>query len=104
MLPVLVVLFLTAAGLDLVMSNYASAVLLAPIALSMATGGALDARPLALVVALASSVAFATPIAHQANLLVMGPGDYRFGDYVRVGLPLSLVAFAVIVRCVWVFW
>ena len=104
MLPLLAVLFLTTAGLNLAMSNYATAVILGPIAFSIATSQGLDARPLILVVALASSVAFATPIAHQSNLLVMGPGDYRFSDYIRVGLPLSLVAFAVIVPALWVLW
>jgi di/tricarboxylate transporter len=103
-LPLLAVLFLTTAVLNLAMSNYATAVILAPIAFSIATSQGLDPRPLVLVVALASSVAYATPIAHQSNLLVMGPGDYRFRDYLRVGLPLSLVAFVVIVLASWVLW
>ncbi len=104
LVPLLAVLFLTTAGLNLAMSNYATAVLLAPIAFSIAVSHGLDPRPLVLVVALASSVAFATPIAHQSNLLVMGPGDYRFGDYIRVGVPLSLVALVVIVVALWVSW
>jgi di/tricarboxylate transporter len=103
-LPLLAVLFLTTAALNLAMSNYATAVILAPIAFSIATTQGLDPRPLVLVVALASSVAYATPIAHQSNLLVMGPGDYRFSDYLRVGLPLSLVAFVVILLVVLVLW
>lgn len=93
----LAVLFLATVGLNLAVSNYATAALLGPIAFSMANSQGLDPRPLVLVVALASSVAFATPIAHQANLLVMGPGDYRPRDYVRVGLPLTIVGFVVIV-------
>jgi di/tricarboxylate transporter len=103
-LPVLGVLFVITAGIGLVMSNYASAALLAPIALSVAADGSLDARPFALLVAVASSVAFATPIAHQSNLLVMGPGEYKFGDYARAGLPLSAMAMAVIVLGVWALW
>jgi di/tricarboxylate transporter len=103
-LPVLGVLFVVTAGIGLVMSNYASAALLAPIALSVAADGSLDARPFALLVAVASSVAFATPIAHQSNLLVMGPGEYKFGDYARAGLPLSAMAMAVIVLGVWALW
>jgi di/tricarboxylate transporter len=103
-LPLLAVLFLAAAGLNLAMSNYATAVILAPIAYGVAVSHRVDPRPLVLAVALASSVAFATPIAHQANLLVMGPGDYRFRDYVRVGLPLSLVVSVVILLTLWVLW
>jgi di/tricarboxylate transporter len=103
-LPVLAALFAITAGLALVMSNYASAALLAPVALSVATAESLDARPLALLVAVASSVAFATPLAHQSNLLVMGPGEYKFGDYAKAGLPLSLIAMAVVVLGAWVLW
>jgi len=104
MLPVLAVLFVTTVGLNLAISNSATAVLVAPIGFSIAASHGLDARPLVLAVALASSVAFATPIAHQSNLLVMGPGDYRSSDYVKVGLPLSLVGFIVVVLALWVLW
>lgn len=103
-LPVLAVLFVTTVGLNLAISNSATAVLVAPIAFTMAASHGLDPRPLVLAVALASSVAFATPIAHQSNLLVMGPGDYRSRDYARVGLPLSLVGFIVVVLALWVLW
>ncbi len=103
-LPLLAVLFLTTAALNLAISNYATAVLVSPIAFSIGISQGLDPRSLVLVVALASSVAFSTPIAHQSNLLVMGPGDYRFSDYLRVGLPLSVVAFVVIVLGLWVLW
>lgn len=103
-LPVLAVLFLSTAGLNLAMSNSATAVLMAPIAFSVGASLGLDPRPLVLAVAVASSVAFATPIAHQANLLVMGPGDYRSTDYLRVGLPLTLVAFVLLVLALWVLW
>jgi di/tricarboxylate transporter len=93
----LVVLFLIAALMSLATSNYATAALLAPVALSVGAGAGLDPRPLALVVAVGCSVAFATPVAHQANLMVMGPGDYRPGDYARVGIPLTAVALVVVV-------
>jgi di/tricarboxylate transporter len=96
-LPLLVALFLIAASLSLATSNYATAALLAPLALSVGAGAGLDPRPLALVVAVGSSVAFATPVAHQANLMVMGPGDYRSSDYARVGIPLTAVALVVVV-------
>lgn len=100
-LPLLTILFLITASMVLAISNYATAALLAPLAFTVAVGAGMDPRPFLLVVALGSSVAFATPIAHQANLLVMGPGDYRSRDYLRVGLPLSLVAMVVVVGTLW---
>jgi di/tricarboxylate transporter len=95
--PLLVVLFLITSSMSLATSNYATAALLAPLALSIGARAGLDPRPLALAVAVGSSVAFATPVAHQANLMVMGPGDYRPRDYARVGIPLTAVALVVVV-------
>jgi di/tricarboxylate transporter len=97
MLPLLTILFLVTAAMNVAISNYATAALLAPLAYSVAVGAQLDPRPFLLVVALGSSVAFATPIAHQANLLVMGPGDYRSSDYLRVGLPLTVLVLVIVV-------
>jgi di/tricarboxylate transporter len=57
-----------------------------------------------MAVALGCSTAFLTPIAHSANLLVMGPGGYTFKDYARAGLPLSLVLFGVMMVGLAVFW
>jgi di/tricarboxylate transporter len=101
---VLILLFLAAVGLNLAISNSATAVLLAPVAYSIGVSHGLDPRVLVIAVALGSSVAFATPIAHQANLLVMGPGDYRSSDYVRVGLVLTFVALIVVVAALLLFW
>ncbi len=102
--PLLIVLFLMTVALNLAISNSATAVLLAPLAFSIGVSHGLDPRVLVIAVALASSVAFATPIAHQANLLVMGPGDYRSDDYVGVGLALTLVAGVVVVSALWLLW
>ncbi|MDH4208608.1 MAG: SLC13 family permease, partial [Anaerolineae bacterium] len=102
MLPLLAILFLLTASMNVAISNSATAALLAPLAYTVALQTDLDPRPFLLVVAVGSSVAFATPIAHQANLLVMGPGDYRPRDYLRVGLPLSLVAMVVVLGTLWV--
>ncbi len=102
--PLLMVLFLITVALNLAISNSATAVLLAPLAFSIGVSHGLDPRVLVIAVALASSVAFATPIAHQANLLVMGPGDYRSDDYVPVGLALTLVAAVVVVSALWLLW
>lgn len=87
-----------------VVNNAAAAVLLAPIAIRTATG--LDAPPDALLMAVAvgASSAFLTPIGHQSNILVMGPGGYRFSDYWRVGLPLEIVIEIVAVPMIVLFW
>jgi di/tricarboxylate transporter len=78
-----------------VINNNATAVLMAPIALTLATR--LDVNPDAflMAVALGASCAFLTPIGHQSNTLVLAPGGYKFGDYWRVGLPLEIVITAV---------
>lgn len=74
-----------------VINNAAAAVLMAPIALALAAGLGASADPFLMAVALGASCAFLTPIGHQSNTIVMGPGGYRFGDYLYLGLPLSLL-------------
>jgi di/tricarboxylate transporter len=76
-------------------SPYAVTVLLTPIALATAQSlGLEDARPLLLAIAFAGSNAFATPMGHQVNLMVLGPGGYRYADFLRLGLPLCLFFWA----------
>ncbi|MEO6165444.1 MAG: SLC13 family permease [Candidatus Binatia bacterium] len=86
---VLVVLVATMFLSDLV-NNAAAALLMAPIALRLATEVGASADPFLMAVAIGASCAFLTPIGHQSNALVMGPGGYRFGDYWRMGLPLEI--------------
>jgi di/tricarboxylate transporter len=74
-----------------VINNAAAAVLMAPVALELAHGMELSVDPFLMTVAVGASGAFLTPIGHQSNLLVMGPGGYRFGDYWRLGLRVSVV-------------
>jgi di/tricarboxylate transporter len=74
-----------------VITNNAAAVLMFPIALSAAHTLGLEARPFALAVAVAASASFLTPIAYQTNLMVYGPGGYRFSDYLRLGGVLTLL-------------
>lgn len=85
------VLLIVSMCLSDLINNAAAAVLLAPIALNLATG--LNANPQAflMAVAIGASCAFLTPIGHQSNTLVMGPGGYRFSDYWKLGLPLQVV-------------
>ena len=64
----------------------------------------MDPRSLAMAVALATSVAFITPLGHPVNVLVMGPGGYKFTDYTRIGLLLTLLIFGVILVFLPIFW
>ncbi len=84
-------LFLLMAVFTNVLSNNANAVLFTPIAIGVATQLGLDPRPWVFAVIFASDCSYATPIGYQTNLLVMGPGHYKFIDYVRVGLPLVII-------------
>jgi len=74
-----------------VLSNNATAVLLTPIVLGISDQMGIDAKPLLMAIAFGASASFSTPIGYQTNALVMGPGGYRFSDYLRFGLPLNLL-------------
>lgn len=71
-------------------SNNAVAVVVTPIAIGLATAVGIDPRPLVVAVMVAASASFATPIGYQTNMLVYGPGGYRFTDFMKVGIPLNL--------------
>jgi di/tricarboxylate transporter len=97
---VLACLFALTALLGLFISNTATAVLMAPVALAIADEMKASPEPFAMIVALAASTAFMTPISSPVNTLVVTPGNYSFGDFVRVGVPFSLVVMAVCVLLV----
>lgn len=78
-----------------VMNNAATAVVMAPLSVAVALNLGVSTDPFLMAVAVGASCAFLTPIGHQNNLLVMGPGGYRFGDYWRMGLPLELLILVV---------
>ena len=78
-----------------IMNNAATAVVMAPLAWALAQELGVNPDPFLMAVAIGASCAFLTPIGHQNNLLVMGPGGYRFGDYWRMGLPLEILIVAV---------
>ena len=87
-----------------VVNNAAAAVLAAPVAISLARGMDVSADPFLMAVAIGASCAFLTPIGHQSNTLVMAPGGYRFGDYWRLGLPLSiLVVLCAVPAILWIW-
>ena len=91
---VLSVFFLLVALLSNILTTKACAVLFTPVALGIAQGAGVDPFPFAVAVVFASNCSFAWPIGYQTNLLVMGPGHYRFVDFARAGLPLVLVVWA----------
>ena len=84
------VIFLTSVSTH-VLSNNATAILLLPIAISAAQGLGVDPRPFIIAVCFGASACYATPIGYQTNLLVYGPGGYRFSDYLKLGMPLNLL-------------
>jgi len=100
----LVGLFVLSMVLSNIVNNAAAALLMAPIAASLASGFDASVDPFLMVVAVSASCAFLTPIGHQSNTLVMGPGGYRFGDYWKLGLPLSLVVLAVAIPMILLVW
>src|SRR5262249_25424668 len=94
---VLACLFAVTAALGMFISNTATAVLMAPIALAVAKDFGKSPYAFAMIVALASSTAFMTPVSSPVNTLVVGPGNYVFGDFVRIGVPFSII---VLIVCV----
>jgi di/tricarboxylate transporter len=93
-------LFAITAILGLFISNTATAVLMAPVAIAIGNDLHASPYPFAMTVALAASTAFMTPISSPVNTLVVGPGNYTFGDFVRVGVPFSIVVMIVSVLLV----
>jgi di/tricarboxylate transporter len=93
-LAMMAMLFAMTCVLSQFISNTATTVLLAPVAVAAADALSVSPQPLLMTVAIAASCAFATPVASPVNTLVLGPGGYRFNDFVRVGVPLQLLVMA----------
>jgi di/tricarboxylate transporter len=100
----LVGLFLLTAVLGQLISNMATALIVIPIAISAATEIGVSPQPVLMCVTVAAAASFLTPVATPANLMVMGPGGYRFGDYWKLGLPLVVLFGLVAILLVPVFW
>jgi di/tricarboxylate transporter len=96
----LAVIFVITAMLGLFISNTATAVLMAPVALAVAGEIGASPYPFAMTVALAASAAFMTPVSSPVNTLVIGPGNYSFGDFAKVGVPFTVVVLVVVVLLV----
>jgi di/tricarboxylate transporter len=101
---ILLLLFGVVAILTQFMSDSATTVLFAPVAVALATALGQPPEAFVVTVAMASVVAFLTPIGHHGNLLVYGPGRYQFADFVKVGTPLTMVVAVVVVLLVQVIW
>jgi di/tricarboxylate transporter len=102
----LAAMFVLAAAFGVAVSNTATALILIPIGLSAAAELDVDAAPVLMSLAVACAASFLTPMATPGNLIVMGPGGYRFGDYWRFGLPFLALFFLVavfLVPLVWAF-
>ena len=98
-LVILALYFVTMLFTELITNN-AAAVLVFPIALSAANQMGVDPKPFIVAIMIAASAAFATPFGYQTNLMVYGPGGYRYSDYLRFGIPLSLICMTICVLLV----
>lgn len=103
-LAILAALYFITSALTEVMSNNAAAILLTPIAIGLGEQLGIDPRPFVVAVMFAASASFATPIGYQTNTLVYSAGGYKFADFLRFGLPLNFLMFAVAVIVIPLFW
>ncbi len=101
---VLIILLICTTLLTQVLNNVVTAVLMTDVALELAHSLGVTDRPFLMAVVTGSSLAFLSPVAHQANAMVMGPGGYRYRDYIRAGAPLALITLAVAAWLIPVFW
>ncbi len=90
--------------LTLLMSGQVTAIVMIPLALVTAQGTGIDPRPFAMAVAMGCSLAFISPLGHPVNIMVMNPGGYTFKDYVKVGFPLTVIAFLIIIYAIRLYW
>jgi di/tricarboxylate transporter len=100
----LILLMVVTMTLSDVINNAATAVVMAPIGIGMAKTLGVNPDAFLMGVAIAASCAFLTPIGHQNNTLVMGPGGYHFGDYWRLGLPLEIIVLAISIPMLLIVW
>ena len=97
-------IYLLTSVLTEMVSNNAVAVVITPLAISIAAQLGMDPRPLVVAVMVAASASFATPIGYQTNMLVYGPGGYKFTDFLKVGIPLNLSIGVLASLCIPWFW
>jgi di/tricarboxylate transporter len=100
----LTILMVVTMTLSDVINNNATAIVAAPVGIAIAHNLGVSPDPFLMAVAIAASAAFLTPIGHQNNTLILGPGGYRFGDYWRMGLPLEILIIAVSIPTILIVW
>ena len=101
---IVALVLVTAMVLSDIINNAATAILMSQLSIRVAEKMDISVDPLLMAVAVGSSCAFLTPIGHQSNILVMGPGGYRFGDYWRMGLPLEILIAIIAVPTILKLW
>jgi di/tricarboxylate transporter len=101
---VLTLLMVVTMTLSDILNNAATTIVAAPVAVAMAERLGASPDPFLMGVAVAASCAFLTPVGHQNNTLILGPGGYRFRDYWPMGLPLEILVIAVSVPAILYFW
>ena len=102
--PVIMGLYILTAMATMIIPTAALVVLMAPIVLSAMGDLGVAPEPAMMAVAMAASASFTSPISHPANILVMGPGGYRFVDYLKVGVPLTIVVFITVMVLLPILW
>jgi len=100
----LIMILVTTMFLSDLVNNATAVVLMAPIGIQVANGLGVSIDPFLIAIAIGASCAFLTPIGHQSNTLVMGPGGYKFGDYWRMGLLLEFIVLAISIPLILIFW
>ena len=104
LLAILILVYLLTSIFTELITNSAAAVLMIPIGIEMASNLQLDPMGFAVIITIAASASFITPIGYQTNLIVYGPGGYKFMDYVKVGTPLSILVMSVTIGIVYYYW
>ena len=101
---VLILLYASTLLLTELITNHAAAIIMTPIALKLAEHLQIDFHSFAITVMIAASASFMTPMGYQTNLMVMGPGGYRFIDYLKVGAPLSALVAGISILLIPIIW
>tara|TARA_B100001105_G_scaffold77059_1_gene60965 strand:- start:169 stop:705 length:537 start_codon:yes stop_codon:yes gene_type:complete len=101
---IIVIIMIMTMCLSDIINNAATALIMAPISVGIAVSMGVSADPFLMAVAVGASCAFLTPIGHQCNALILGPGGYRFSDYWRMGLPLEILIVTVGTPLILHFW
>lgn len=102
--PVIAGLYVLTATATMIVPTAALVVLMSPIVLSASAEMGIEPQTAMMAVAMAASASFTSPISHPANILVMGPGGYRFVDYIKLGVPLTLIVFIAVMLLLPIFW